>query len=249
MQSRASAAGSSSRRTAVQISQDREALGLASSKPSEKIAGLEEVAKRAEKLAEREEIKRKSGGKMNANIALHVDDTGKRWQRYVLMGIFAVLVVGGAVTWLLVKKANTKIVPDRAAAAETEGILNGLARQAELMKHFDESESVTEKTVKERLKESCEAMLAKIEEDMKKDARAKRNPDPRLISDRHFMEKLMTFKDGWGKPVTVTIVENDYAEFGSSGKFQGTPIDPVKVKVRSGSTPAPEKSEEPKKKN
>lgn len=234
-QGRASSGASSSRRTAVQVQQDREALGLNTARPSEKIEGLEEAAKRMEKQAQREEAKRKSGGKMNANLALHVDDTGRRWSRRVLMGIAAtILIVGGAVA-VLMGIANRDKTPQRLRAQETAKMLNEYSIQMERTKPFAENDSLTEKTVKERLKEDYQNELAQIEKEMAKDREAKRNPDPRRIERRHLVQKLLTFKDGWEKPIKIDV-SNGEVEFSSSGKFENQPIDSVKVRVRSSST-------------
>lgn len=223
----------SARRPAVTV--DREALGLSSARPSEMVAGLNQVAKRAEALAIREESKRKSGGKMNANIALHVDDTGARWKRYVISGIVGAVALGALIFGVMFWNANRSKVSDRAAYEETRGILNELGKQAELMKPFDESETITVQGVKERLKGELEAALKEVKDQLKRDNEAKRNPDSRTVERRHFIEKLLAFQDGWRKPVVVSLAGRDEVEFGSTGKFDGAPPEPVKARVRSGS--------------
>ena len=231
----------SARRPAVAV--DREALGLSSARPSEMVAGLDEVAKRAEALAVREESKRKSGGKMNANIALHVDDTGVRWKRYVVSGIIGAALLGALIFGVLFWNTNRLKVSDRAAYEETRGILNELGKQAELMKAFDESETITVAGVKARLIGELEAAQKEVHEQLQRDNAAKRNPDSRTVERRKFIEKLLAFQDGWRKPVVVSLSGHDDVEFGSTGKFDGATMEPVKARVRSGSaTPVEDSS-------
>lgn len=225
---------------------DREALGLSAARPSEMIAGLDEAAKRAEALAVREEAKRKSGGKMSANAALHVDDTGRKWSRWVQLGIAVLVLAGGAVGGWMFYSANRQKIGERAGLEITRADLNDMARSVESMEQFKEGESITVQGAKERLHKRLEADLETEKSKIARDKAAGRNPDRRSVEQRERLERQLTFKDAWGKPLDFSV-EGDDLIVRSTSTVKGESIDSIKTRIRE--TPVakpPEKDEKVK---
>ena len=220
----------SARRPAVQIQADREALGLSAARPSEMVAGLDEAVKRAEALANREEAKRRSGGKLNANVALHVDDTGKKWALWVRMGIAVAVVAVCAAGYFMLYKSNHVELNPRVKLAETRDALNTLEIAAKDMQPFESSDAPTAQTAKERLRKSLDAQLDVVKKSIQKDRDSGRNPDKALINKREFLEKLMQFKDGWDKPFEFSVTGGELA-IRSTSQAEGVPAEPVKIRI------------------
>lgn len=223
------AANQSSRRAAAQIQTDREALGLSAARPSEMVAGLDEAVKRAEALAAREEAKRKSGGKLNANVALHVDDTGKKWALWVRLGIAVALVLGLAAGGFMIWSSNHTKIDPRKAVAETRDSMIELELAAKKMERFDASDNITVASAKARLTKTLEGQLASVEKSIQKDRESGRTPDKMLINKREFLKKLLTFKDGWDKPFDFSVSDNELT-IRSVTQYEGI-HEPVKVPI------------------
>jgi hypothetical protein len=230
------APGQSQRRAPAQIATDREALGLSAARPSEMVKGLDEAAKRAQAAAERDENKRRSGGKMSQVEALQVDDTGRRWSNRVIMGMAAVfLTICGVGGYLIYKTANPGI-DYRVAFEETHRRMHDLARDAELMPPFAEGEKLTPATVKERIEKNVREQLEVILKQAAIDRDAKRNPDLRITDRRNFLQDMLKFTDGWGRPLRFAVEDDAYVVI-SADPLPGKEI-PVaeRAKIRAGAT-------------
>ncbi len=195
------------------------------------VAGLEEAAKRAEALAAREAAKRKSGGKMSANVALHVDDTGSKWSMRVRLGIAAaVLLVGSACGFMYYKATHSSIDP-RVALNETRQSLADYASDAKMMPQFTPGESITAQAAKDRIQKNMESQLESVKKTIAADAASSRTPDKSLLQRRERLEKRLHFKDGWGTPFDFSVEGEDLL-IRSVSKYEGLSNDPVKVRVR-----------------
>lgn len=217
------------RNPSAKIQADREALGLSAARPSQVVSGLNEAVKRAEALANREEAKRKSGGKLNANVALHVDDTGKKWAFWVRMGIAATVLLACAAGGYMVWKSNRAEINPRVKVAATRDALNDLEIAAKNMDRFEGSDP-TAQAAKERLKMGLDKQLAAVEESVEKDRKMGRNPDKALMNKREFLKNLMQFKDGWGKPFEFSVTAGELA-IRSTSQAEGVPTEPVKIRI------------------
>ncbi|MEI6235271.1 MAG: hypothetical protein WCT04_19605 [Planctomycetota bacterium] len=226
--------GLSARRPAIQIQADREALGLSAARPSDMIAGLDEVAKRAEALAAREAAKRKSGGKLSLNEALHVDDTGRKWTRWVQLGIAAAILAACVAGGLMLYGANHKPTDNRVALASTNALMRDLEIAAQKMDRFAEGESITPQSVKSKISKYVKEQLEALEKTLDRDRAAGRQPDKGLISKREEYKKLLTFNDGWGNPFELTITSNELG-IRSTSKEKDVPAEPVKVPLGAAS--------------
>src|ERR1043165_8953907 len=224
---------------------DREALGLSAARPSEMIAGLDEAAKRAEALAAREEAKRKSGGKMSANLALHVDDTGRKWSLWVRLGIVAVLAVAAAAGWWMYTADKRHKVGDREGLELTRKDLKDLGRSVELMDLFKEGESISVQDVKERLRKRLDADLEAVKARIARDRATGRNPDRPAADLRDQLERQLNFKDAWGKPLEFAV-EGDELSISSTSTAKAGELFPVRVRIRSTPSKPPEKDEKVK---
>jgi len=214
---------------------DREAFGLTAQKPSEMVAGLDEVAKRAEQLEAREEAKRKAGGRMSANVAVKVDEVGSRWKRWVNIGIVAaVTLVLTALALMLYSSSHAKLDP-REGNAEAHKMLQALASLASSPSFFTEGETITAEKARERLKEAVEAQYNEVLERIKPKPNGGpfQRPDPGLVKDREWLEKLRSFKDAWGQPFVFEI-EGETLKISAIGKktAAATPPEPVIVPLR-----------------
>lgn len=239
------------------VTSDREALGLTAMKPSEMIKGLDEAAKKAEKMEEREEAKRRSGGKMSANAALLTDDTGRRWTRatnLVISGAIAAVVIGGLILmWL----ANREPIDPRTGNEQARRDLIELSLRAKRIKPFEESEKITEAAFKERLLLQIDAELKTVEDAIEKDRQKRKDTkssgaprDSRLFRDQRELQRLREFKDAWGQPFVFKMADADTVTVTAKGKTgKGyTPPEPVAISnLRGGKPSNPGAAEKPEK--
>jgi hypothetical protein len=102
-----------------QIAANRRALGLSDVKISDMVKGLDKAAERAERQAQREEEKRKAGGKVAVNKAVLNDETGSRWSLKVKLGIAGAVALVALVGGIMFFIANHKSVDPKIAQRET----------------------------------------------------------------------------------------------------------------------------------
>jgi hypothetical protein len=241
-----SPSGASGRRPAAgsgrgNIADNRAALGLTALKPSEMIKGLDEAAKRAEKLEEREEAKRRAGGKANLNDALKVDDTGRRWSRVVnliIVGTILFLIAGGA---FLVYSANKTVLDPRVGNAEARQTLSKLMGYANRIKKFSEDEAITADAAKQRIVTIIDDDLKLLNDQIDKDKERKAKggakyeaPRGMLTKDRDALAQLRKLTDPWDQPITFSMADADNLKISAVGmKAPGTePPEPITVNVR-----------------
>ena len=228
------AAGSSSSKSGRNVAADREALGLSSLKPSEMVAGLDQAAARAEKLHSREEQKRRGGNKMSANVALHVDETGKRWTRRIILGALGILLLGGLIVTALIYFSNRKEIPARVGNEEARRALGDLVIIVAKMKLFEEGETATVEEVKKRILAKTEEELKLLEEQIERDAENRRPRDVTAVKTRESLRKLREMKDAWGQPFEFTMIDEDTLQVKAKGRREekADSLAPVKVRVR-----------------
>jgi hypothetical protein len=194
------------------------------------VAGLDKAVERAEAIAAREEAKRRAGGKVNANVAVHVDDIGRRWARWVNIGIVAVvaiLVIGGA--WM-VYSANRRPHGPRELNAMTREMLSELAARAERLRGGDMQ--ITADNIREQLRKQIDLDLRKTREQMRGSDGV---PAAVLAKEREWLEQLVRLKDGWGKPF-VFDVQDGVLTIGATGG--PAPPEPVTVPLQKDAPPA-----------
>src|SRR5581483_1096590 len=194
--------------TKEELAAQREKLGLGVAKPSEMIEGLEEAAKRAEKLDAREAAKRKGGGS-TVNTALHVDETGKQWSRMVLFWLIGtvlfVFLVGALLIFL---SSRTKISPEEGNAA-TSNMLRTLQLDiVPSMKPIPPEEPITAESAKAHLTEGIQAALNKILD-------------------------MIKFQDPWGSPFQFSV-EGDKVTVAAKPvqDKKGRTVDPITFRFR-----------------
>ncbi|MCY3024370.1 MAG: hypothetical protein NTW87_35790 [Planctomycetota bacterium] len=227
---------------------DRKSFGLTALKPSEMVAGLDEVAKRAEKIEEREEAKRRAGGKMDANVAALVDDTGARWKRRtnIFLGtVLAVVLIGGG---LMMYFANRRVVDVREGNAEARRMLTELSLRAGRLA-LPAGDTLTAASAKRQLLEQIAADLKRIRDDMKPRPGSPGKfapPSPQLQKERDWLEKMEMLRDAWGQPLAFEVVGGDTLKITAIGKASGksAPPEPVTVRLR-GTRQPPGKSSLP----
>jgi hypothetical protein len=210
----------------------REALGLSSMKPSEMVAGLDAAAQRAEKAEQREQAKRKGGGH-NLNTALHVDDTGRRWSRIVILTLLGLTIfIGGSVA-LAIYISNHKSIPVERGNQETRQELRDLGLIAGQLKGFDPDEKLNVDKVKERLTAAINAQIEEVKARIKSQEDVHRPPGSRDIEEKEELNTLLKYEDPWGQPFQLTVGDDDKLTISAKGKPEfGHPIDPVVVKLR-----------------
>ncbi|HYG73800.1 MAG TPA: hypothetical protein VEK08_02110 [Planctomycetota bacterium] len=248
----AASPGASAKRPSVKagIANDRAALGLSTLKPSEMIAGLDKVAERAEKIEAREEAKRKAGGKLNANIALHTDDTGRRMSRMVYLTIFVVLVSIVGLGAALFYFANREIKDPRKMRAETQETLTKLKALSLRISPFEDGDTITPEKVKEAFLKVIDADLKVLNEEIEKDKKRRektdkfRTPDRVMSADLANLTRLRTLTNGWGAPLIITMSDADTISVAANLPPDAgvEPIEPVPIRVRAAKPAAPEKA-------
>jgi hypothetical protein len=204
------------------------------------IKGLDEAAKRAEKIEAREEEKRRSGGKMNANVALHADETGTRWKRMVnvvlIVAALAIIGTGGTLFYL----ANHKKVNPREINAEARQMLSQLVGIANRIKPFEASETITADAAKRKMLDVMDADIKNYDEQIQKDkeriekTKSKETQRSMIRKDREAIARLRELKDGLGQPFIFEMAGADTLKMSAKGSNGdgATPPEPVTVKLR-----------------
>jgi len=225
---------------------DREALGLSALKPSEIIEGLEEAAKRAEHSEAREEARRKSGGGMNLTTALHVDDTGKRWSRNVMLLIFGSVAAISALIGGMIYFGNRTVQDPRDLSLQSRNMLSSYVIYAQKIKAFKPDETITADAVKDRIKELLDGEIKSLTSEIDREI-AKRKAlyekdknsainGPKvtggLIKDRETRERLASFKDALRQPFVFTIPDGETLQMTAPTIPKTEPIDPVTVRLK-----------------
>jgi hypothetical protein len=225
---------------------DRAALGLSALKPSEMIEGLDRVAERAAKLEEREEAKRKAGGRMS-DAAVLTDDTGRRWKRNVNLAIISTLLIGGLVGGAMFWWSNRQTEDPRKLRAETQETLTKFMAMGNRLKGFEDGDSITPEKARDAFLKLIESDLKTLNDEMARDKERKskdgkfRTPDRMMTSDLASLTKLQTLKDAWGHPLDFSMADADTVKVSSKGAPNVEALEPVTVRLRAASKPAPEK--------
>ena len=173
-------------------------------KPSEMVAGLDAAAKRAEKLDARESAKRKGGGG-TLNVALHVDDTGSKWKRMVVLSILGtvlfIVALGAFALWFSSRKS---ISPEEGNGVTRE-MLRDMVLIAAQMKPSDADEKMTPEKAKAHLTEGIKAQLADVLERIKQDGESHHPTTGSTFEEKHELENMLKFEDAWGVPFTFAV--------------------------------------------
>jgi hypothetical protein len=219
------------------VQADREARGLDAVRPSDRIEGLDKVVERAAKIEAREESKRRMGGQTSKSAAVLTDDTGVRWAwrvRLILLGaVVAVLAIFGTLMYrFLHPKVN-----DRYAAELTRQRLREVSQRAQLMKPFDEGETVTLDLVKARLIAKIDEDLAVLRKQLDRDIQNQRHVDLAAIQSRDDLEQLKSLRDGWGQPFELSLPDNDTLRISATAKPGSETLEPLSVRIRAGAPP------------
>jgi hypothetical protein len=215
------------------VNANREALGLSSMKPSEMIEGLDKVAERAEAMEAREEEKRRGGGNISANAALHVDETGAKWSRQVLFGIVGVVAVVGIAVSIMIYLANHKETSPREANEESRQRLAELRVIAQQMPLFGADEDVSLDKIRERLNKKLDDDLKDIETQIESTKASKRPVEERDSRKRRDLLELKDLKDGWGQPMELSMPDSDTLQITvKPGKGASDALTPVTVRIR-----------------
>ncbi|MBE7462144.1 MAG: hypothetical protein HS116_01510 [Planctomycetes bacterium] len=227
------------------VGEHRKALGLSEIKPSEMVKGLDKLAERAEKAHAREEAKRKAGGKMNLNVALHVDETGEKWRKKVVLGIVglvvAACVIGGVMYW----RSNVETLDPRAAAMETNNRLARYDAAARRMKPFEEDEPVSPELFKARLLEQIAADQAELEKLAEQEKQSREAVTPATVQALARLRSDLALVDGWGDPLLfksgddeneIEIRSKHIGEFKvpstrTEGEFDQLKVDAQKIRI------------------
>ena len=211
--------------TNEELAAQREALGLGVAKPSEMVAGLEAAANRAEKLDAREAAKRKGGG-TTLNVALHVDDTGKRWSRIVLTSlVLTVLFVFLAGALMIFLSSRTKI-PAEEGNSTTSNMLRDIALIGTNFK-ITRDEKVSVESARAHLTEAIQAELEKTKDQIKSDEEVHHPPSATTIEWKHELEAMLNFQDAWSAPFQFAV-EGDKVTITAKGKTdaKGRAVEP-----------------------
>ena len=212
--------------SAEEIEATRHSLGLSHAKPSEQVAGLEEAGRRAEQRETRAELRRQDGGKIVMNAAVLVDETGRRWSRFVkrsLLGSLGTLLLVGVV---LIWVSNRKPVDPRDALRVTANRLtNYEKRYAPYMPPFPEEARVTAELFEAKLTEFMKQELKGLElaAQLEEQTRGSVQKDTKERIQR-LVEDLL-FQDGSGQRISFEMDGEQAVVVQAKG------VDPVKIPI------------------
>jgi len=185
----------------------REALGLSSAKPSDMVAGLEDVAKRAGAREDRAKA-RVEGGRI-ADKAVLTDGTGQRWERRVLLGIILVALLVGGTLGVMYFLANKKVADPREQKMETHNRLLRLQTAISSIAPFGKSEVITAEMLKERLRNSLQAALKEAEATAEKEKTSRGMNTSTTQEQLKHLKQDQDFKDVWDKDLVFEVEGNE----------------------------------------
>lgn len=194
MQTPPGASGRNRSVVGASVSADRQTLGLSDVRPSEAIKGLDRVAERYEKP---KGPKRKAG-EIDMNVAVSIDQKGKRWSRMVLLGVLGVIAVAALFGWVLVILGGDKPVDPKEAFRETHNQLLRIKRYAYDMDRFGAGENVSADLFKRKLLEYMKARQEKLEEVVELETKAGGMAKPDTRDELKYLKKDQDLKDAWG---------------------------------------------------
>jgi hypothetical protein len=216
------------------VGADREALGLSSMKPSEMIAGLDAAVRRAEAQEQRESARRKGGGKIDQNVALHVSDSGARSTRLIVVGIVVFVVLMACLFGALVIYSNYQPLDPHKGNEMARDRLGNLKFLCEKTKKFEDDETITLDKAKARILETIDARLKALNDEIeanRKQWEKDKNTRPvnvRVIEEKKDLEQTREFKDPFGQPFQFQL-NGDKLQITAKGKYDS----------KGGSLPAP----------
>lgn len=215
------------------VGTDREALGLSAMKPSEMIEGLDAAVRKAEAQERRESDRRKGGGKIDQNAAIHVTETGGRFMRWVVVGGVAAVVLVGGLFAALVFYSNYKPLDPHKGNEMARAWLGDLKFICEKMKRFEDDETVTMDKAKARVIETIDARIKVLEDENQTLKANQRPPNIRSVEEEKEMEKIKEFKDPFGQPFLMQLMEGDkYLQITAKGKFDGKGVPaPIQIEL------------------
>ncbi len=212
------------------------------------IAGLEEAARRAEQVEQREQARRKGGGS-TLNAALHTDDTGRRWAMQVRLGIAGAVALIVAASWFMIWSANHETKDPRKLKAQTQAMITRLITTSSRLPGF--SGDVTPATVQEALVKLIDSDLAEVNAAIASDKEHRKNGgqfrprDKTLSEDADALNEMRQMRDAWGRPLVFSI-DGDKLKIASTTNPGGgvAALEPVIVPLKkAGSTDAPPPAE------
>jgi hypothetical protein len=208
----------------------RKALGLSAMAPSETVKGLAEVAKRAEKQAEREAVRKQAGGKLIANAAIHIDNTGRRWSLWVRLGLAAALVLVCLVIGLWINSALHPTLPPREATEKARKELITLSNVLAKFKPFEEDEVITPEKARQRLLGTLNTELAATVKRLEEWEKRTGRPNLEYAATRDELTKLLDLKDPWDNDLVININNSKTMEISVAGRDDI--MKPITVDVR-----------------
>ena len=231
----APAGGAGRRRASEVIAKDRRNLGLSEIRPSDQVAGLEEVGKREAKREELERIKQRSG-QIIMNEAIHVDERGRRWQRLIRLGVAAVVLVIAGTVGLLFYRVTFQHTDPRELAMETRNVINCYLSAAPQIAPFPADAKLTVEDLKSRLRAVLSEQLAKAEKDARGMEKGHGATSRALAKTIHVLKQALTFRDGSGQPFVFEFKEDDVLAIRSVslGDDQGPPAEVLIPRGRGG---------------
>ena len=216
------------------IAVDRQALGLSALAPSEMVQGLDQAVKRAEKKEARETERKRAGGKIIANVAIHIDDTGRRWAFSVRLALAVISVVVCVLAVWFIYRAGHPTLSPREANERAHNALLLLEVAAGKMKHFAEDEKITLEEIKEQLLATLEADRAAVDNQIKAEKEAHRLPPADTLRLQEELRQLRNLKDPWGRDFNLRMKDDDKLEISIAEQADADPqsLKPVTVTVR-----------------
>jgi hypothetical protein len=205
MQTPPGASGRNRSVVGASVSADRHTLGLSDVRPSEAIKGLDRVADKYEKP---KGPKRKAG-EIDMNVAVSIDQKGKRWSRMVLLGVLGAIAVTGLFVWVLVILGGDPPIDPKVAYRETHNQLLRIKRYAYDMDRFGTDENVSPDLFKRKLKEYMKARQDKLEEVVEMETKAGGLAKPDTRDELKNLKADQDLKDAWEKELLFETGSED----------------------------------------
>jgi hypothetical protein len=218
--------------TGGSVAQHRKDLGLSELRPSEMVDGLDAVAKRSERQEQVDRMKRRSG-RITMNVAVHVDEKGRIWQKIVLFGIVGFIAAAAGLVVFLTWLANSSSVSLQEKAANTSAMLAQYTNLAAQIEPVPAGKSLSVEEFKQKLEEKLNEQLQQRKALMEKATSVRATEGRELRRAVRLLEMGLKFEDGFGVPFIFEAKSPLLFAIRSSSRGPGGESFSVEVQVHS----------------
>lgn len=196
------------------------------------VDGLDAVAKRSERQEQVDRMKRRSG-RITMNVAVHVDEKGRIWQKIVLFGIVGFIAAAAGLIIFLTWLANSSGGSLQEKAANTSALLAQYTNLATQIEPVPAGKSLSVEEFKQKLEEKLNEQLQQRKALMENAASIRPQEGRELRRAVRLLEMGLKFEDGFEVPFIFEAKSPLLFAIRSSSRGPGGESFSVEVQVHS----------------